>query len=321
MLLNNTQFNLLRCPISHQPLLETEPNLLSNAEKNITYPIVNGQPVLIDFDNSVLDRTFVIKSSGSSLINRSRYGKLSKFKALLAHPSKITRNNFSIFSKELQVKPETHPLVLVIGGGAIGNGSQEFYSNPNIDIIGTDIYATPNTKVVADAHNLPFIDACFDGVVIQAVLEHVVEPAKVVEEIFRVLKPTGIVFADTPFMQPVHEGAYDFTRFSITGHRFLFRRFDKIASGYSSGTSISLLWAIEYFFRGLFRSFAIGKLFRLAFIWLRLFDFLIPQKNHHDSACGVFLSAENRKKCYRIKTLFPNTKEHIKSICTKILLF
>ncbi len=45
------------------------------------------------------------------------------------------------------------------------------------------------------------------------------------KEIHRVLKDDGIVYADTPFMQQVHEGAYDFTRFTLSGHRWLFKNF------------------------------------------------------------------------------------------------
>ncbi len=54
-------------------------------------------------------------------------------------------------------------------------------------------------------------------------------------EIHRVLRPGGIVYADTPFLQQVHEGAYDFTRFTDSGHRFLFRRFERIDSGSVAG--------------------------------------------------------------------------------------
>src|SRR5207237_664581 len=35
-------------------------------------------------------------------------------------------------------------------------------------------------------------------------------------------EPLVLVLGDTPFMQQVHEGAYDFTRFALSGHRWLF---------------------------------------------------------------------------------------------------
>jgi hypothetical protein len=38
------------------------------------------------------------------------------------------------------------PTVLVIGGGAIGVGTDALYAEPKIRIIGTDVYASPNTQ-------------------------------------------------------------------------------------------------------------------------------------------------------------------------------
>ena len=70
-----------------------------------------------------------------------------------------------------------------------------------------------------------------DAVICQAVLEHVLEPASAVSEIHRVLRRDGLVYAETPFMQQVHERAYDFSRFTQSGHRWLFRRFSEISAG------------------------------------------------------------------------------------------
>jgi ubiquinone/menaquinone biosynthesis C-methylase UbiE len=124
--------------------------------------------------------------------------------------------------------------------------------------------------------------------VIQAVLEHVLEPQQVVDEIWRVLKPDGLVYAETPFLQHVHEGAYDFTRFTESGHRFLFRRFELVDSGCSGGPGTQLTWSIDYFARALFRSRLAGKMFKLAFSWLQLFDALVPSTFASDAASGVY---------------------------------
>ena len=64
---------------------------------------------------------------------------------------------------------------------------------------------------------MPFKE--IDLVIIQAVLEHVMYPNKVVSEIYRVLKNDGLIYSETPFMQQVHEGPYDFSRFTESGHR------------------------------------------------------------------------------------------------------
>ena len=66
-------------------------------------------------------------------------------------------------------------------------------------------------------------------------------PIRVVAGVERVLKPNGVVYAETPFMQQVHEGAYDFTRFTELGHRWLWRRFSTIARGPLGGRAVALL--------------------------------------------------------------------------------
>ena len=91
---------------------------------------------------------------------------------------------------------------------------------------------------IADAHNIPIVNEYFDCVIIQAVLEHVLRPNQVVNEIFRVLKANGIVYSETPFLQQVHEGPYDFTRFTESGHRYLFKNFELIKSGASDGAGL-----------------------------------------------------------------------------------
>jgi SAM-dependent methyltransferase len=177
--------------------------------------------------------------------------------------------------------------VLVIGGGEIGSGAQALYAG--CDVFGTDIYPSPHTQVVADAHRLPFVDGAFDGVWIQAVLEHVLEPAGVVAEIHRVLKDGGVVYADTPFMQQVHEGAYDFTRFTLSGQRWLFRRFEVIEAGATSGAGSALVWSIRHFFRSVTGSRRLGQAASALFFWLSWFDG--RSQRHEDAAGGTWLYA------------------------------
>jgi SAM-dependent methyltransferase len=67
-----------------------------------------------------------------------------------------------------------------------------------------------NTDVVADAHSLPFRDEVFEAVVAFNVFEHLSNPRKAAQEIFRVLKPGGKVIIHTAFLQPLHEEPYHF---------------------------------------------------------------------------------------------------------------
>jgi SAM-dependent methyltransferase len=175
-----------------------------------------------------------------------------------------------------------------LGGGSIGEGMQPLYDDPSIELMAFDIYASPHVQFISDAHCIPLADHSFDGVIVQAVLEHVLEPVQVVAEIYRVLNRQGVVYSETPFLQHVHEGAYDFTRFSESGHRYLFKHFELFKSGVVGSAGTQLLWSIDYFVKSLFRSRVLGKGFRVLFFWLQYLDVLIPEPYGVDAASGVF---------------------------------
>lgn len=128
-------------------------------------------------------------------------------------------------------------LILVIGAGDV-----RFRSGREADVVYTDVALGPDTGLVADAQDLPFIDETFDAVLAIAVLEHVADPFRAVAEMRRVLKPEGFVYSVTPFMQQVHMGRFDFTRFTALGHRRLFRWFDEVRAGVVNGPGMALAW-------------------------------------------------------------------------------
>ncbi len=75
--------------------------------------------------------------------------------------------------------------------------------------------------VFASAEDLPFEDATFDAVLCSEVLEHCPDPAAVLREIHRVLRPGGAVYLTTPFSLGVHEAPYDFYRYTPFALRYL----------------------------------------------------------------------------------------------------
>jgi SAM-dependent methyltransferase len=157
----------------------------------------------------------------------------------------------------------------------MGNGLEQLYADRHARLIAFDIYASPLTQFIADAHRIPLATGSVDAVIVQAVLEHVLDPAQVVREIHRVLRPDGLVYAETPFMQQVHAGPYDFVRFTSSGHRYLFRGFEEISAGPVTGPGTQLLWSVDHLVRGLLRSVLAGRLARALFAWLRWLDRLV----------------------------------------------
>lgn len=78
---------------------------------------------------------------------------------------------------------------------------------------------------------LPFHEAAFDGVILSEVLEHCVDPRAAVGEVFRVLKPGGLLLVTSPYIWPEHgiEGEYrDYWRFTRHGWEYLLRDFGSV---------------------------------------------------------------------------------------------
>jgi SAM-dependent methyltransferase len=253
------------------------------------FPVVAGVPALVDFEHSVLDADRLRSVAGASEVERS---SLAAPLRRLLHPANTTAPaNVARMVELLRVDADRtgrQPRILVVGGGTIGDGLEKLYADPSIDLVSFDVYASPAVQFIGDGHAIPLADGSLDGVIVQAVLEHVLEPTVVAAEIQRVLRTGGIVYADTPFLQQVHEGAYDFTRFTDSGHRFLFRSFDRIDSGSVAGAGTALRWSVDYFVRALTRSVPAGRIVSLCFFWLSYLDRFLDPKHSVDAASSVY---------------------------------
>lgn len=281
---------LLRCPACGGKVEARNNSLFCTTECSLqsSEPFINhgGQPVMVNFTDSIFDRKTYHNGTTPIAVPLGAKGRfLDRAREVLyGHNAAATR----AASDLLQRFSGARARILVIGGGTEGSGCRALYDAPDLEIVGLDVFPSTMTSLVGDAHHLPFASASFDAVWIQAVLEHVLDPAQVVAEIHRVLKPSGLVYADTPFMQQVHAAAFDFQRFTASGHRWLFRRFSEIGSGYVGGPSVTLLWAIRYFLRGLGLPERYASILTLPFSWLRVFDVFMKRQAALDGACGIW---------------------------------
>jgi SAM-dependent methyltransferase len=265
------------------------------------FPALDGIPVLVDFDNSILSREKVQLSGGSSYKERST-GFLHKIHGFFSRSCGPTTANADRFIAEAK-RLDAHPTILVIGGGTIGSDAEALYCDPDLNLIGTDIYKSDLTLIIADGHQLPLASGAIHGVWVQAVLEHVLTPAQVVAEIHRVLVPDGVVYAETPFMQQVHEGPYDFTRFTPSGHRWLFRHFEEIDGGITRGPSVVMLWSIRYFVASLFGSYKVGTMAATGLFWLRYFERLARPRYAADGASAVYFLGRRSERVIKPKDI------------------
>ena len=97
------------------------------------------------------------------------------------------------------------------------------------------------------------------------------------------------MYAETPFMQPVHEGAYDFTRYTVLGHQYLFKNFKLLHIGGLGGAEKFFSLSLKYLIWSITRSRLIASVisFVLAVI-LRPLSFLASKKSLYDASSGVF---------------------------------
>jgi SAM-dependent methyltransferase len=94
--------------------------------------------------------------------------------------------------------------------------------------IGIDIRPGAGVSVIGDAQALGIRDGAFEVVLCTEVLEHLPDPQRAVDEMFRVLEPGGELLLTTRFLFPIHDAPRDYFRFTKYGLRHLLRRFEII---------------------------------------------------------------------------------------------
>jgi len=127
-----------------------------------------------------------------------------------------------------------------------------------------------NVNAVGDAHNIPFMDDTFDAVFANAVLEHVDDPRKVVDEMRRVLKPGGLFYAEIPFIFFFHGYPNDFQRLTREGVRRLVAGLVDVEIGMTCGAASAVVQSVNVFCNLLLpaRPAIVRKAFNGLYRWL-----------------------------------------------------
>ena len=293
--LNQEMVQALRCPVCMAKLdLGAAEARCAGARCGATFPVVEGVPVLLNEARSLFRFADYRGPRGPEDSERP-IRRLQRWMKPVMPPLASNfhaEDNLRCYADLLEAA-SPRPRVLIIGGRTAGMGVESVLDRRRLDLCETDVAFGPRTRIVCDAHDLPFADASFDGVVAQAVIEYLPRPQRAVEEIHRVLRPQGMVYAETPFLQPVHGGGYDFMRFTPVGHRALFRRFEEVSSGVACGPGMALASTYRYFLmsltatrtgRGLANAFG-----RLTSLWLPHIDrWLVDHPSALDVASGSY---------------------------------
>lgn len=138
---------------------------------------------------------------------------------------------------------------------------------------------------------LPFPNGCFDHVLSVVVLEHTPQPARVIEEFNRVLKPGGLVHLVVPHMWEEHQKPYDFFRFTSSGIRYLLQ---------SAGIRIRRIHPVGGFFWQLGRRLmGVLSFTQSGWRWL-LFPILAPVFGLILPVCCYYLDTLDQERVYTL---------------------
>ncbi len=236
-------------------------NFLKEFFSNNNYQLKNNKYYFLALEEEEYEKDYLNKLKGILKKNHKIYRFLiDLFSPIYTVPSKRHLKQF--LDKHLQSE---NTVALNIGSG------NSYISDK---VINCDIFAYDNVDIVCDIAALPFEDNSIDIVVNIAVLEHVPNPEKVVQEIRRVLKKGGKVYSLFPFMQGFHASPYDFSRRTIEGIKVLYSDYELEEVKGLGGPTGGFLWIFQEWV-AMVLSFGIKPLYKLIFFILMILTFPI----------------------------------------------
>lgn len=228
----------LACPVCHGRLTWDQ-GLAECLGCGQSYAPIDGVPELVPPSSKLAWDAYVETAENAAL--RERYatsGALARAIALVRPPLPYDLEGRWEGQRHFEsaLPRAESAIILDVGAGHAGDSHlQGLSSEVRRALVRTDMRPGPSVHFVSDAHHLPFTDDSVDGVILQGVVEHIPRPWDVAQEIFRVLKPGGVVFCEAPFVQWYHEDPKDYYRFTEDGLKEIFSDCEPIASGVAIG--------------------------------------------------------------------------------------
>jgi uncharacterized protein YbaR (Trm112 family) len=188
-------FQLLACPICRDAVdLDSTGTCVVCRGCHQTYPVIDGIPIML----------------------------AEPERAMVSHEGDLpARPGYSRWKERVILKSLTDAQVAL----DFGAGRQEL-DDPRI--IRMDLVFDRRLDIVGDVHALPFKSDSLDFVFGGAVMEHLPRPRDAADEMYRVLKPGGYVYADWNFLAAYHGYPHHYFNATIHGVDQTFKRFTEI---------------------------------------------------------------------------------------------
>jgi SAM-dependent methyltransferase len=232
----------LRCPACHSGFSWDDRSAEIPCSCGARYPVLpGGVPLLlVPEERARFDAILGQEPGGKRMAEEYRkYGSWrARLRTAVRPPAIVYDEDVARKYSWIYDTRGPHTLVLSIGGGP---------GRENPRVINLNVDAFDSVDLVGDGLNLPVESATFDTVTANAVIEHVRNPAALISEMHRVLKPGGYAQLMVPFVFPFHAYPGDYQRFTSSGILELTREFEKIELCVLTGpTSAMLVMFREY---------------------------------------------------------------------------
>jgi len=180
---------------------------------------------------------------------------MEKWKGRIGRPLRVYTNpritddiylHFSELNKSIKkYSDEIKGMTLDVGAGK--SPYKKFFKN-STEYIRLDKF-DHNSKpdIIADATKIPLKSNSIDSVVCFQLLEHVQDPQRVIDEIYRVLKKNGVCLLTTHMATALHGEPYDYFRFTKYALRdILFKKFKYVKVEANGGALLSIMQLIVW---------------------------------------------------------------------------
>lgn len=129
-----------------------------------------------------------------------------------------------LISKQIEIKEPIYEF------GAFQVSGQEGFADlrsyfPNKKYVGADMRMGTGVDVILDLHNIELQDESVGTVLCFDTLEHVEYPSKALDEIYRILKPGGVLAISSVMYCPIHDYPSDYWRFTPEAFKSIMKPF------------------------------------------------------------------------------------------------